>query len=134
MAVDLFGSAYLTGYTANTHLPTTPGAFQTTFNAGSNYDAFVTKLSPDGNALVYSTYLGGAGDDIGLAIGLDLLGAAYVTGSTTSGNLPTSPTAYQTSLRGSVDAFVTKLNPTVPGSCTRLIWAVQEMSTDRLLP
>ena len=111
LAVDLFGSAYLTGYTANTHFPTTLGAFQTAFNAGSTYDAFVTKLSPDGNALVYSTYLGGAGEDIGLAIGLDLSGAAYVTGSTTSGGFPTSPTAYQTNLRGSQDAFVTKLKP-----------------------
>ena len=111
LAVDLFGSAYLTGYTANTHFPYTLGAFQTAFNAGSAYDAFVTKLSPDGSALVYSTYLGGAGDDIGLAIGLDLSGAAYVTGSTTSGGFPTSPTAYQTNLRGSQDAFVTKLKP-----------------------
>ena len=111
LAVDLFGSAYLTGYTVNTHLPTTLGAFQTTFNLGSPYDAFVTKLSPDGSALVYSTYLGGAGDDFGMAIGLDLTGAAYVTGYTTSGNFPTSPTAYKSFLWGTQDVFVTKMKP-----------------------
>ena len=111
LAVDLFGSAYLTGYTSNTHFPATLGAFQTAFNAGSAYDAFVTKLSPDGSALVYSTYLGGAGEDIGYAIGLDLSGAAYVIGNTASTAFPTSPTAYQISLRGPSDAFVTKLKP-----------------------
>ena len=110
VVVDWLGSAYLTGYTANTQFPTTPGAFQDTFNAGDPYDAFVTKLSPNGSALLYSTYLGGAGDDFGMAIGLDWLGSAYVTGSTRSANFPKSPSAYQQNLRGLQDAFVTKLN------------------------
>ena len=55
--MDTAGNAYVTGYTASTDFPTTPGAFQTTY--GGDQDAFVTKLNPTGTALVYSTYLGG---------------------------------------------------------------------------
>ena len=46
----------------------------------ATYDAFVTKLSPAGNSLVYSTYLGGSGDDRGYGIAVDGAGSAYVTG------------------------------------------------------
>ena len=60
IALDGAGNAYLTGYTDSADFPTTPGAFDTTFNGG--YDAFVTKLDASGAALGYSTYLGGSGD------------------------------------------------------------------------
>src|SRR5439155_1695170 len=83
IAVDALGSAYVTGFTISTNFPTTPGAFQTTFGGGRSpgpTDAFVTKLSPDGSALVYSTYLGGNGDDYGLGITVDGFGFAYVAG------------------------------------------------------
>ena len=63
IAVDGAGNAYVTGHTASTDFPTTAGAFDTTYNGGD--DAFVTKLNPSGSALVYSTYLGGSGDDDG---------------------------------------------------------------------
>src|SRR5205823_6026005 len=60
IAVDASGSAYVTGYTLSADFPTTPGAFDTTFNGGT-YDAFVTKLNPAGSApLAYSTFLGGS--------------------------------------------------------------------------
>src|SRR5439155_18506389 len=122
IAVDALGSAYVTGFTISTNFPTTPGAFQTTFGGGRSpgpTDAFVTKLSPDGSALVYSTYLGGNADDSGSGITVDAFGFAYVAGSTNSTNPPTShfPTtqgAFQetTTTSGGFDAFVTKLNPT----------------------
>ena len=70
----------------------------------------MTKLSPPGNALVYSTYLGGSGEDDGTAIAVDAAGSAYVTGYTTSTTFPTlSP--YQATTREGTDAFVTKLSP-----------------------
>jgi hypothetical protein len=111
IAVDALGNAYVTGFTNSTNFPTTVGAFQTTYGGGFG-DAFVTKLNPTGAALVYSTYLGGSDDDEGLGIAVDALGNAYVTGVTFSTNFPTTAGAFQTASGGSVDAFVTKLNPT----------------------
>jgi hypothetical protein len=84
IAVDSDGHAYVSGRTESTDFPITPGAFQTA-NAGGS-DAFVTKLSHLGNALIYSTYLGGSdfdqSDDEGIA--LDREGHAYVSGFTAS--------------------------------------------------
>jgi hypothetical protein len=109
IAADSAGNAYVTGYTASTNFPTTPGAFQTSIGGGS--DAFVTKLNPTGAApLVYSTYLGGGGGDIGYGIAVDSAGNAYATGFTNSTNFPTTPGAFQTSSAGNT-AFVAKLNP-----------------------
>jgi len=107
IAVDNSGSAYIIGSTSDT-FPTTAGAYQTTF--GGFVDIFVTKLNPAGNALVYSTYLGGSGADQGNAIALDSGGNAYVTGYT-NGSFPTTTGAYQTAYGGSnSDVFVTKLD------------------------
>ena len=98
IAVDTAGNAYVTGYTDSTDFPTTAGAFQTTF--GGKYDAFVTKLNPTGTALVYSTYLGGTGDDGGTGIAVDTAGNAYVTGVTYSTDFPTTAGAFQTTYGG----------------------------------
>jgi hypothetical protein len=88
IAVDGSGSAYVTGYTASTDFPVRPttGAFQPLLNGGTNtdYDAFVTKLTPDGSDLVYSTYLGGSYREDPGGITVDAAGQAYVTGRTTS--------------------------------------------------
>ncbi|TMH84546.1 MAG: hypothetical protein E6H44_14885 [Betaproteobacteria bacterium] len=117
IAVDAAGNAYVTGGTGSTDFPTTIGAFQTTKGGGFR-DAFVTKLNPTGSALVYSTYLGGSGNDYGYGIAVDTLGNAYVTGVTFSTDFPTTPGAIQTTFGGGGgffrggDAFVTKLNPT----------------------
>ncbi len=102
----------MAGITSSTDFPTTPGAFQTTFGGGSS-DAFVTKLNPLGTGLVYSTYLGGSGDDAGLGIAIDALPTpnAYVTGQTSSTNFPTVNPIQAAFGGGSFDAFVTKLNP-----------------------
>jgi len=110
IAVDAAGNAYVTGMTASINFPTTPGAFNTT--NGQFPEAFVTKLDPAGSTLVYSTYLGGSGDDRGRGIAVDSQGNAYVTGATLSTDFPTTVGAFQTASRGSAESFVTKLDPT----------------------
>ena len=134
LAVDSAGSVYVTGRTSSVDFPmadayagsfparlpgTTPAYTPTTF---------VTKFSPDGSSLVYSTYLGGNSEDDGYAIAVDSAGEAYVAGSTTSANFPITSGAYQTlcgptvyagqagaTCPGSMNAFVTKLNATGTG-------------------
>jgi hypothetical protein len=110
IAVDGAGNAYVTGVTGSTNFPTTAAAFQPASGGGSN--AFVTKLDPAGAVLVYSTYLGGSGNDEGFGIAVDSAGHAYVTGFTSSPNFPTTVGAFDGTLGGTNDAFVTKLNPT----------------------
>src|SRR5207247_461009 len=109
IAVDAAGNAYVTGSTASANYPTTAGAFQTTLGGGG--DAFVTKLNPTGSTLVYSTYLGGTGDDGGVSIAVDTAGSAYVSGFAQAG-FPTTTAAFQPGFGGGpYDAFVTKVDP-----------------------
>jgi hypothetical protein len=110
IAVGVSGSAYITGDTFSSDFPTTPGAFQTISDGSQN--AFVVKLNSSGSALVYSTYLGGSDDDEGDGLAVDASGNAYVTGGTWSSDFPTTPGAFQTTLKGLENAFVTKLNAT----------------------
>ena len=119
IAVDSAGNAYVTGSSGSTNFPTTMGSYQPAHNGGNcSYDAFVTKLTPTG-AAVYSTNLGGAGDDFGNAITVDSSGNAYVIGSTPSIDFPTTNGVCQMALGGSTDTFVTRLNST--GSA--LVWS-----------
>ena len=138
IAVDAQGSVYVTGYTYSTDFPTqnpyksTPPTKMTGVSPGTWASAFVTKFSPDGSSLVYSTYLGGNGEDYGFAIAVDSGGNAYVTGSTTSPDFPATQGAYQTVCSPAPtnlpppyasnctsfyqpSAFVTKLNSTGTG-------------------
>ena len=108
--MDSAGNAYVAGETYSTDFPVTSGAFQTTYGGGLT-DAFVTKLNPEGSALLYSTYLGGTCDEGGGGIAVDSAGDAYVTGGTCSGDFPVTPGAFQMTSGGGDDAFVTKLNP-----------------------
>jgi uncharacterized protein (TIGR03437 family) len=107
IAVDAAGSAHVTGYTDSANFPT-QAPYKATYQGG-NSDAFVTKLAPVGNTLVYSTYLGGSSHDDGYGIAVDGAGSAYVTGFTASTNFPTQSPYQGTFQGGSVDAFVTKL-------------------------
>jgi hypothetical protein len=109
IAVDDRGGALVTGFTGSGAFPTTPGAFDTSHN-GRN-DAFLTKLDPTGSTLTYSTFLGGAGSDVGNAVAFDDRGDAHVTGFTASADYPTTPAAPDTSHNGANDAFVSKLDP-----------------------
>jgi hypothetical protein len=102
LAVDRTGNAFLTGYTFSSNFPATPGAYDPTFNGGpyGSGDAFVAKLNPSGSALVYATYLGGAdGNDRGGSIAVGATGSAWVTGSTSSSDFPTTPGAFDPCLR-----------------------------------
>ncbi len=119
IAVDSAGNAYVTRETMGTDFPTTPGAFQSTSPNGAE-SAFVTKLNAAGNALLYSTYLGGStgnagyGGDVGYGIAIDGFGDAYITGAATSTNFPTKnalQSMYGGGSNGDGDAFVTEVNP-----------------------
>jgi len=115
VSVDATGAAYLVGYTNSADFPLL-NPIQAV-NGGLN-DAFITKLNPAGSAIIYSTYLGGAGSDFGFEIALDNTGAAYLTGATDSADFPLmNPIQAVFGGRGTGggsflgDAFVTKINP-----------------------
>ncbi len=110
IAVDSSGNAYVTGYTGSLDFPTL-NALQPGY-AGATVDAFVAKISPTGT-LLYSTYLGGSGNDQGNGIAVDSTGAMYVTGSTSSANFPTvsAVQAQYRATNGATNAFVTKIAP-----------------------
>jgi hypothetical protein len=112
IAVDSSGAAYVTGRTVSTNFPTTPGAFDTSFDQSGHLDAIVAKLNPAGSALSYATFLGGTGDDVGIAIAVDSGGAAYVMGGVAgSYDFPTTSGAFDRSYSGTDDAFMAKLDP-----------------------
>ena len=135
LAVDSAGSVYVAGDTYSIDFPTknpyksAPPAKVAGVSPGQWPSAFVTKFSPDGSSLVYSTYLGGNNYDYIYAIAVDSSGSAYVTGQTNSTNFPTTPGAYQTVCSpfsnntgvhsncnsSDTSAFVTKLNSTGTG-------------------
>ena len=108
IAVDSLGFAYIAGYTDSTNFPVV-NALRVA--AGGQGDGFVAKLNPAGNGLAYATYLGGAQADTVTAVAVDASGNAYVTGSTFSRDFPVTAGAFQVAGQGSVDAFVSKLNP-----------------------
>ncbi len=111
IAVDGSGNAYITGETRSDDYPTPGSPLDGTRNG---LDAFITKLSADGSALSYSTFLGGANGDRGDGIDVDASGNAYVVGNTLSGDFPTQ-SAYDGALNGSSDGFLTKVNTTGTG-------------------
>jgi hypothetical protein len=105
LAVDASGNAYLGGYTASRDFPTA-NPLQPSF-AGGTHDAFVSKVAADGSALLYSTYLGGTGDEECLSIAADEFGSVTVTGWTSSLDFPSSSGRPHA---GALDAFVTRLS------------------------
>jgi hypothetical protein len=123
VAVDAAGNAYVTGETAGGDFPTTPGVVQAAapyplcFGAGICSDAFVAKFSPTGS-LLYSTLLGGEGDDAGNGIAVDAAGNAYIVGSTASLYFPILR-AFQSKNHGIADAFITELN----SNATRILFS-----------
>ena len=113
IAVDSSGNAYVVGSTTCSDFPT-QSPVQPTYGPGG--DAFITKLSPSGSALVYSTFLSGAdfsGGTEGQSIAVDVSGAAYVTGITTSTDFPTVNPVQGSpgGVAGTQNAFITKLDP-----------------------
>jgi hypothetical protein len=111
VAIDASGRAYIAGDTTSTDFPTTAGAYQTK-NTSAGGAAFVTKLAPNGKSLAYSTLLGGSDGQLAYGVAVDPHGAAYVAGSTSSRDFPTTPGANQTanhSTGSGGTGFVTKL-------------------------
>src|SRR4029077_15127420 len=95
--VDAKGQLDISGFAAN-GFPTTPGAYDTTFNGAG--DAFVAELSADGSRLLYSTFVGGSGHEGAGALALNHDGSVVITGSTGSADFPTTPGAVQPTFRG----------------------------------
>jgi len=111
IAIDPEGNAYVTGVTYSDDFPL-QNAMQTTYRGEDILyaDAFVVKLNPTGTRLIYSTYLGGDEDEAGYDIQADRSGHAYVVGETSSDNFPVK-NAYQSTLHGMEDVFVSKIKP-----------------------
>ncbi len=110
IAVDRTGAAYVTGATFSLNFPATNGVAQVRLRANS--DVFVTKLNPQGNQLVYSTYFGGLGDETGIGIVLDSAGTVYVTGWTDSADFRTTGGAIQAAKVSAREAFLLRLDQT----------------------
>lgn len=111
IAVDESGAAYVSGWTFSEDFPVTPGAAQAAFGGGTR-DAFVAKISPDGSAFEYATYLGGGAFEDGNALVVDELGRAWTVGATGSADFPVTPDALRAGQVGDVrSAFVVGLSP-----------------------
>ena len=109
--IDSAGNAYVTGDTESTNFPTANALQPVNNNSGGiSQEMFVTKLNAAGTALVYSTYLGGTGGEVGFGIRVDSAGNAYVTGGTGSNTTFPTANAIQCTRAGGADVTVTKLN------------------------
>ena len=109
IALDSSNNAYITGITLSADFDITLGAFQATLNGNS--DLFVCKLNSTGTALIYSTLIGGSGDERGQSIVLDKSNNAYITGFSSSNDYDITTGAYQTTFGGGMyDAVVSKIN------------------------
>lgn len=122
LAVDAGGDAVVAGSTSSSDFPTTADAFQPDLK-NSSWDAFLTKINPNGTDLIYSTYFGGScpDGDVGNGVALDAVGNPHLAGSTCSTDLSVAPAnAYQTTLNGSYDVFVARFvwnaNPSISAS------------------
>jgi hypothetical protein len=111
IALDSLDRAYIAGFTVSPDLRTTTYGFQRVENG--SFDQFVAKLNADGSDLIYSSFLGGTGDDISLpAVALDAGNNLYVLGQTSSTDFPVTPDAIQGKFRGGLrDMFVAKIVP-----------------------
>jgi len=106
--IDQGGNVFIAGRTASINFPTTPSAYDNTFNG--NFDAFVSKLNNSLSSLMASTFIGGSDFEYARSLLVDQTGNVYVIGGTGSSNFPTTPSAYDNSFNGIADVFVLKLN------------------------
>ncbi|MEA2563643.1 MAG: hypothetical protein QOH06_5147 [Acidobacteriota bacterium] len=114
IAVDAFAQAHVTGITGSTLFPLR----EPLDSSNVVNEVFVTKLNAQGNALLFSTFLGGTGEEVARSIALDGAGAIYVTGTTDSADFP-AVNAFQPELSGADDAFVAKIDP----ATSTLLWS-----------
>lgn len=109
IALDSNNLVCVVGNTNSSDFPTTVGAYQSTYGGGI-WDAFVSKFSLDGGALIFSTFLGGSAEDRGNAITFDATGHVWIAGLTTSINFPTTPSVIPSTLTGTQDWFISMLS------------------------
>lgn len=126
-APDNLGNLYAGGISFGIGYPVTAGAFDLTFNGGfGNFqlDASISKFNANGTNLIYSTYLGGAGNETPHSIVTDAAGDLYILGVTSSANFPLSGTPFDASFNGGpsisenslsfdgADIYIARLNAT----------------------
>ncbi len=117
ITVDNAGNTYVTGFTESPDFPVTTGAFQAKLKGCKNAFLSVINTSATGAAaLVYSTYLGGSGMDAGFGIAVDNAGNTYVTGCTESPDFPVTTGAFQATLKGCKNAFLSVINTSATGA------------------
>lgn len=111
LALDETGATWLTGATASSDFPTTPGVISTSLRGG--YDAFATRLDASLASLVFSTFLGGFGNERATDVQVRTIGpgniAGFVSGSTTSSDFPATPGAFDPSYDGGTDGFLLRI-------------------------
>ena len=120
IAVDSLGDAVVAGTTLSLQFPTTTGAFTPSpLASNANGVVFVTKMSPAGTSLLYSSYVGGSGGDSGLGVAVDGSGNICVTGETFSTDFPTTANALKpgpNAGNANGTSFVFKINPALSGT------------------
>jgi uncharacterized protein (TIGR03437 family) len=117
IAVDAKGVIYIAGHSSSADFPVTDNGAQLKSAGGT--DLFLIKLGVFGDSLVYSTLLGGAGNETGGGLAINSDGIAYLAGGTASRDFPVTSTALQKALRGTSDAVLARVDTTVPsGSLT----------------
>ena len=127
IALDDAGDVYLAGQTRSPEMPTTPGAFDATYDGGA--DIYIAKLRPAGNGeadLLYATFLGGQGNDNHPSMTIDASGVVHIVGETESADFPATPGAFDTTHNGGAtrgsdpgdDLFVVKFDPNPAGGGT----------------
>ena len=116
IVLDASGNALLSGSAGSVDFPTTPGAFDQTPDGS---DGYIAKLNAAGSALIFSTVIGGSGSDGASGVGFDGAGNIWVTGGTGSVDFPITADAFDRSLNGGADAFISELN----GTATTLLYS-----------
>ncbi|MDD3132956.1 MAG: SBBP repeat-containing protein, partial [Bacteroidales bacterium] len=107
--IDENSNVYVVSSTTSTNFPVTAGAFQQN-HAGGTQDGVVFKFNHNLTNLIWSSYLGGNGDDACYSIQIDTENNVYVAGGTTSSNFPTTPGVVQPNQGGGVDGYITLIN------------------------
>jgi len=118
IAIDSGFDAIITGNTTSADFPVA-NAFQSSQGPSASNHVFVSKLDPNGHALMYSTYLRGSGSETAAGVAVDFRGKIYVTGTTNSSDFPVTPDAFQTAPKATQQVFVTKIDPATSGDSSR---------------